>query len=76
MVNDSYPETMFTNFFLSRVIEAEKTGYDAFIIGTAPDPGLRDARTLVDIPVVAYTEASMRDGRTVTKTLWGKIKVC
>jgi len=59
MVNYSYPETMFTNFFLSRVIEAEKTGYDAFIIGTAPDPGLRDARTLVDIPVVAYTEASM-----------------
>lgn len=59
MVNYSFPETMFTNYFLSRVVEAEKTGYDAFIIGTAPDAGLRDAKTLVDIPVVGYSEASM-----------------
>ena len=59
IVNYSFPETLFTNYFLSRVIEAEKTGYDAFIIGTSPDPGLRDAKTLVDIPVVGYSEASM-----------------
>ncbi len=59
IVNYSYPETMFGNYFLSRIIEAEKTGYDAFIIGTAPDPGLRDAKSLVDIPVVGYSEASM-----------------
>ena len=59
MVNYSFPETMFTNYFLSRVVEAERTGYDAFIIGTAPDAGLRDARTLVDIPVIGYSEVSM-----------------
>jgi len=58
-VNYSFPETMFSSYFLSRVIEAEKTGYDAFIIGTAPDAGLRDAKTLVDIPVIGYSEASM-----------------
>lgn len=58
LVNYSYAETLFTNYFLSRVMEAEKTGYDAFIIGTAPDPGLRDAKSLVDIPVVGYSELS------------------
>ena len=59
MVHFSYPETMFSNYFLSRAMEAEKTGYDAFIVGTAPDCGLRDAKTLVDIPVVGYSETSM-----------------
>lgn len=55
----TFTETMFTNYFLSRVIEAEKSGYDAFIIGTAPDIGLRDAKSIVDIPVIGYSEASM-----------------
>lgn len=59
MVNFCFPEAMFTNYFLSRVIEAEKSGYDAFIIGTAPDPGIREAKTLVDIPVIGYSEVSM-----------------
>lgn len=59
VVKYHFPEVMFTNYFLSRVMEAEKVGYDAFIIGTSPDPGLREARTLVDIPVVGYGEASM-----------------
>lgn len=58
MVNYSFPETMFTSYFLSRVVEAERAGYDAFIIGTAPDAGLRDARTLVDIPIIGYSEIS------------------
>ena len=59
MVNYSFPETMFTSYFLARALEAERAGYDAFIIGTAPDAGLRDARTLIDIPVIGYSEISM-----------------
>jgi len=41
-----------------RAYEAEKKGYDAFIIGCASDMGLKECRALVNIPVVAPTEAS------------------
>jgi allantoin racemase len=41
-----------------RAYEAEKDGYDAFIIGCASDMGVRECRTLVNIPVVAPTEAT------------------
>ena len=37
---------------------AENAGYDAMFIGTIPDVGLLEARTLVDIPVVGYGQAS------------------
>ena len=59
MVNYTFSEMMFANYFLSRAIEAEKSGYDAFIIGTATDPGLRETKTVVDIPVIAYSESSL-----------------
>lgn len=38
---------------------AEAEGFDAFVIGVLQDPGLREARTLVNIPVVGYGEVSM-----------------
>jgi Asp/Glu/hydantoin racemase len=41
------------------IIEAEKNGADAVIIGCTDDPGLRTARTLVDIPVIGETESTM-----------------
>ena len=37
---------------------AEKRGYDAFLIGCAADPGLRAARSLLSIPVLAPTESA------------------
>ncbi|MFC2019469.1 aspartate/glutamate racemase family protein [Chloroflexota bacterium] len=43
---------------VERAYEAEKKGYDAFIIGCASDMGLREARSLVSIPVVAPTESA------------------
>lgn len=58
LVNYSYAETLFTGYFISRAMEAEQSGYDAYIVGTAPDPGLRDAKSMVDIPVVGYSEVS------------------
>jgi len=38
---------------------AETEGFDAFIVGVLQDTGLREARSLVDIPVLGYGEVSM-----------------
>ena len=38
---------------------AEREGYDAFVIGHFQDAGLYEARSVVDIPVLALGEASM-----------------
>jgi len=44
---------------ICNAIEAERAGYDAFIVGHFQDAGLYEARSVVDIPVVALGEASM-----------------
>ncbi|OGO30167.1 MAG: hypothetical protein A2Z29_07735 [Chloroflexi bacterium RBG_16_56_11] len=54
-----------------RAFEAEKKGYDAFIIGCASDMGLKECRALTGIPVVAPTEASC----LVASTLGDKFSV-
>jgi len=41
-----------------RAYEAEKKGYDGFVICCASDLGLKEARSLVNIPVVGATEAT------------------
>ena len=38
---------------------AEREGYDAFALGCFYDPGLRAARSLVDIPIVGLSETCM-----------------
>lgn len=43
---------------VQRAYEAEKKGYDAFMIGCAFDPGLKECRALVNIPVVAPVESA------------------
>ncbi len=58
MVQSYYLEMLNTAWLLDGVIEAEKQGYDAVIIGCANDPGLQQARQAVDIPVVAPIEAA------------------
>ncbi len=40
-------------------VQAEREGYDAFVIGHFQDAGLYEARAAVDIPVVALGEVSM-----------------
>lgn len=40
-------------------LAAEAAGYDAFALGCFFDPALREARSLVDIPVVSLTETTM-----------------
>ena len=44
---------------LDSVLEAEQAGFDAVAIGNMLDPGLREARSMVDIPVVGLGEISM-----------------
>jgi allantoin racemase len=45
--------------FIGAAVQAEREGFDAFGLSTLPEPGLRDIRSLVDIPVVGYGESAM-----------------
>jgi len=44
--------------WIVRAIEAERSGFDAYAMATIPDPQIHEIRTIVDIPVVGYGEAS------------------
>jgi Asp/Glu/hydantoin racemase len=44
--------------WVARAIEAERSGFDAYAMATIPNPLIREIRTIVDIPVVGYGEAS------------------
>ena len=59
IVQASYLEMLNNVWVIDGIIDAEKQGYDAAIIGCGNDPGLQQARQAVDIPVVAPTEAAM-----------------
>ena len=50
---------------LKWVKKAEKEGYDAVVIGCFYDPGLREARELVKIPVIGVAESSMHIAATL-----------
>ncbi|WP_255286587.1 aspartate/glutamate racemase family protein [Bacillus sp. AFS076308] len=54
----SYLQNLHREQFVRAALLAEKAGYDAMFIATIPDVGLLEARTLVDIPVVGYGQAS------------------
>jgi Asp/Glu/hydantoin racemase len=55
----SYLQNLHREQFIRAALIAEKAGYDAMFIATIPDVGLLEARTLVDIPVVGYGQASL-----------------
>lgn len=48
-------------------VRAEREGYDAFVIGHFQDAGLYEARSVVDIPVIALGEASMLQACTLAQ---------
>jgi allantoin racemase len=58
---DSYRfwESLDTVSILDSALEAEQRGFDAVAIGNILDPGLREARSMVDIPVLGLGETSM-----------------
>ena len=44
---------------ICHALEAEKAGYDAFVIGHFQEPGLLEIRSSVDIPVISLGEANL-----------------
>lgn len=50
---------------LNWVRRAEKDGYDAVVIGCFYDPGVREARELVSIPVIVPAEATLHVAATL-----------
>lgn len=44
---------------IANVIQAEREGYDAVVVGHFQDAGLYEARSVVDIPVIGLGEATM-----------------
>src|ERR1044072_6752730 len=60
-VNYAYLHRMHDNRILQNVLQAEREGYDGVMIGVLQDPALREARGIVDIPVVGYGEVNVDD---------------
>jgi len=58
-VNYAYLHRMHDNQILKNVLRAEREGFDVVLIGVLQDPALREARSIVDIPVLGYGEVSM-----------------
>lgn len=54
-----YLQRFHDDAILENVRRAEREGFDVVIIGALQDPALVAARTIVDIPVIGYGEASM-----------------
>ena len=55
----NYLQSLHKEQFIRNTLIAEQAGYDAVFIGTIPDVGLIEARSLVEIPVIGYGQASM-----------------
>lgn len=58
-VNYAYLHRFHDTQILENVRRAEREGFDAVIIGVLQDSGLKEARSVVDIPVIGYGEVSM-----------------
>ena len=55
--------------FLRKALQAEREGYDAFVVGTFIEPFLREIRSAVRIPVVSSLEAALLVGCTVAQQI-------
>lgn len=55
--------------FVANALRAQDEGYDAFLIATIPDTGFEEIRSLLDIPVVAYGNASVAYAATLGATV-------
>jgi len=58
-VGFAYFQALHSHQFAYAAILAEEQGYDAFALATLPEPGLREIKSLVSIPVVGYGECAM-----------------
>lgn len=58
-VGFAYFQALHSHQFAYAAMLAEEGGYDGFAMATLPEPGIREMRSLVSIPVVGYGEAAM-----------------
>ena len=63
----SYLFAMHANQWIAAARQAEREGFDAYAMCTLPNPMLREARAVVDIPVVGLGEAVFH-----TATMYGQ----
>jgi len=54
---------------ISNALIAQRTGYDAFVIGHFQEPGLAEARAAVDIPVIGLGEVTMLHACTLGRRI-------
>ena len=54
---------------VKNAIQAERDGYDAFVLGHFQDSGLWEARSAVDIPVVGLGESAMLHACTLGRSI-------
>jgi len=59
ILDSLYMEMLNDIWVIDGIIEAERNGYDAAIIGCGNDPALYECRQAVDIPVIGLTEATL-----------------
>jgi allantoin racemase len=59
-IQQVYLQGLHKEQFVSAALAAEDSGYDGMIIATIPDLGLEECRSLVDIPVIGFGEASFK----------------
>ncbi len=58
-IRHHYLETLNERQIVEAALTAERDGYDAVALACFYDPGLRSARSLVDIPVAGLSESAM-----------------
>ena len=60
-IMDVHPYFFFLNKrpIIERIVEAEKQGYDAAVVGCFLDPGVSEARGIVNMPVIGLGESTM-----------------
>lgn len=60
-ITDGHPYFYFLNKrqIVERIIEAEREGYDAAVVGCFLDPGVSETRGIVNIPVIGLGESTM-----------------
>ncbi len=61
----SYLAGLHKEQFVRAAQRAQREGYDAFLIGTIPDTGFEECRSVVDIPVVAFGNTSVAYASTI-----------
>jgi len=54
---------------LDNAVNAEREGFDAFVVGSFSEPFMRELRSAVDIPVVSVTEAAFLVGCSIGKLI-------